>query len=321
MTTFSDVTALNASFLDGLSLLTQQKTARIRQAVSVERVTGERQAFDMIGSASLVEKTQSNQPVPVTETARFRRWMQQKDYWNSERFDGFDQLRQHTDPTGRLAQSWASGAMREWDRCAVAAALDTNYVDKNGSTPVNLPESQIIKNDGEGMTLKKVQEAVRKLRRVSPDRDDPITIFLTSAQEAELLENTIISSNDYHAGKPLMDASLAYFAGAYFHIVDDFLDLASPASGGAADGSTGTFDPILPYREVEDIPIRSCFATLQSGLIMGELMPITTEINPAKEYGIHAQQLQVEMSVGGARAHESKVVRIDCLDTSDMSFG
>ena len=114
---------------------------------------------------------------------------------------------------------------------------------------------------------------------------------------------------------------LPYFAGAYFHIVDDFLDLASPASGGAADGSTGTFDPILPYREVEDIPIRSCFATLQSGLIMGELMPITTEINPAKEYGIHAQQLQVEMSVGGARAHESKVVRIDCLDTSDMSFG
>lgn len=320
MSTFSDVTAINASFLDGLELLTQQKTARLRQAVTVERVTGERQAFDMVGSSSLIEKTQSNVPVPVTETARFRRWMQQRDYWNSERFDGFDQLRQHSDPTGRLAQAWAAGANREWDRCAVSAALETNFVDKNGSTAVNLPESQIIAHNNEGMTLEKVKKAVKRLRRIAPDRDDPITIFLTSEQEDELLNSQIIGSNDYHAGRPLMDNALPYFAGAYFHVIDDFLDLANPTSG-LVDGSTGRFDPILPMRTEDSLPLRSCFAVLRSGLIMGELLPITTEINPAKDYGIHAQQLQVEMSVGGARTHESKVVRLDCVDYSPMEFG
>ncbi len=317
---FSDTTALNVTFLDGLRLLWQQKSSHLRAAVTLQPVSGERQAFDLVGSNSLVQKTSSNVQVPVTETARFRRWMEQKDYWNSERFDGFDTLRQHSDPTGPLAQAWASGANREWDRCAIDAAIGTNYVDKYGNTAVTLPASQTIAHGGTGLTLAKVKQAVKMLRRVSPDRDDPITLFITSEQEDDLLNSPTVTSSDYYEGRRLMDASLPYFAGAHFHVVDDYLDLSQTIGGAAVDGSTGTFDPILPMKDDVGTPVRSCVAILRSGLLMGELLPITSEINPAKDYGINAQQLQVEMSVGGARVHESKVMVIECVDNSPMTF-
>lgn len=317
-----DVHAQNAVFLDGLRLLFNQKTSRLRNTVSVEAVTGERQAIDSLGANRLIQKTARNVTVPVTETARFRRWMEQKDYWNSERFDGFDALRTHTDPLGRLAQAWASGAAREWDRCAVDAALGAAKVDKYGETIVNLPTSQIVPHGGSGLTLQKLKQAVKMLRRVNPDRDDAISVFVTSEQEDELLNSTIVTSSDYNRERPLVDGALPYFMGAYFHTIDDVLNLADPAAGQPVDGSTGTFDPILPLdaTTTPGTPVRRCIAMLQSGVIMGELMPITTEVNPAKEYGIYNQQLQVEMSVGGTREHEFKVVVIECVDNSPTEF-
>lgn len=317
-----EVHAQNAVFLDGLRLLFNQKTSRLRSVVSVEAVSGERQAFDSLGANRLIRKTSRNVTVPVTETARFRRWMEQKDYWNSERFDGFDALRASTDPVGRLSQAWASGAAREWDRCAVDAALGTAKVDKFGETPVSLPSSQVIPHGGTGLTLQKVKQAVKMLRRVNPDRDDAICVLLTSEQEDELLNSAVVTSADYNAHRPLVDASLPYFMGAYFHVIDDVLDLSNPAAGQPVNGSTGTFDPILPLdtTTTPGSPVRQCIAMLKSGVMMGELLPITTEVNPAKEYGIYSQQLQVEMSVGGTREHESKVVVIECIDTSPTEF-
>jgi hypothetical protein len=317
-----EVHAQNAVFLDGLRLLFNQKTSRLRSVVSVEAVSGERQAFDSLGANRLIRKTSRNITVPVTETARFRRWMEQKDYWNSERFDGFDALRTHTDPMGRLAQAWASGAAREWDRCAVDAALGVAKVDKYGDTAVSLPASQVIAHGGTGLTLQKVKQAVKMLRRVNPDRDDPISFFVTSEQEDELLNSAIVTSADYNRERPLVDGALPFFMGAFFHTIDDVLNLSNPVAGQPVNGSTGTFDPILPLdtTATPGTPVRRCIAMLQSGVIMGELLPITTEINPAKEYGIYSQQLQVEMSVGGTREHESKVVVIECVDNSPTEF-
>ncbi len=248
--------------------------------------------------------------------------MEQKDYWNSERFDGFDALRTHTDPMGRLSQAWASGAAREWDRCAVDAALGSAKVDKFGETVVNLPGSQVISHGGTGLTLQKVKQAVKMLRRVNPDRDDPICVLITSEQEDELLNSSVVTSADFNATRPLVDANLPYFMGAFFHVIDDVLDLSTPASGQPVNGASGTFDPILPLdtTTTPGTPVRRCIAMLQSGVMMGELMPITTEVNPAKEYGINSQQLQVEMSVGGTREHESKVVVIECVDNSPTEF-
>ena len=109
--------------------------------------------------------------------------------------------------------------------------------------------------------------------------------------------------------------------GAYFHTVDDVLNLADPrrpmGSLLMARRAPLTADPAPGRHETTPgTPVRRCIAMLQSGVIMGELLPITTEVNPAKEYGIYSQQLQVEMSVGGTREHESKVVVIECVDHS-----
>ena len=191
---------------------------------------------------------------------------------------------------------------------------------KFGDVPVSLPSSQIIPSAGTGMTLGKIKAAVKQLRRVNPDRDDPVCIFMTSEQEDEMLSSPTVASNDYYNGRPLMDATLPYFAGAFFHVADDYLDLSQPIGGAPADGSTGTFDPILELDTSGATPVRRCIAMLKSGLVMGELMPITTEVNDAKEYGINSKQLQVEMSVGGVREHESKVVIIECEDNSPMQF-
>lgn len=321
MTSFAETGAVNAEFMDGLRLLVGQKTSALRNCVTLERVGGERQALDQIGSQRLIQKTGRNVPVPITETARFRRWMEQRDYWNSERFDGFDLLRQKADPTGRLAQSWAASAAREWDRCAIDAALGSALVGKFGDTSVGMPASQIIPHGNTGMTLAKLKQAIKRLRRVNPDRTDSIVVFMTSEQEDELLSSATVSSSEYYAGRPLMDASIPYILGAYVNIIDDYLDLSQPVNGGLPDGSTGQFVPMLPLDVTNPLQrVRTCFAMLKSGVVMGELMPVTTEINEAKTYGINAKQLQVEMSVGGVREHESKVVAIECVDGSPTVF-
>jgi hypothetical protein len=76
--------------------------------------------------------------------------------------------------------------------------MGTNYVDKYGNTAVPLPASQTIAHGGTGLTLAKVKQAVKMLRRVSPDRDDPITLFITSEQEDDLLNSPTVTSSDYY---------------------------------------------------------------------------------------------------------------------------
>ena len=78
--TTAEVHAQNAYFGDGLRLQSEQKTARLRNLVTVEPVVGERQAIDSYSGMSLVRKTARNIKVPVTESLRNRRWLSQVDY-------------------------------------------------------------------------------------------------------------------------------------------------------------------------------------------------------------------------------------------------
>lgn len=325
-----DVNNLNEKIQRTLRGLSMDYKKKFEQWTVMESVSGEKQGFDVPGSINrLHEKKDRYGQVPLSETHGSRRWMTQRDYEGGEPYDGFDRLRRIADPKSWILQAHAAGGNRKWDETWVHAALQPAYVGKNGDIPVGLPASQIIPHNGQGMTSAKLQAAQGHLERICGPDEMPV-VHMTSVARNELINDPIISSIDYNVRKPLVDMTLPMWNGMALNLVNDFLDDQQPVVDRDGDGrpdhdgTSGTFDPILPVEPVNigtpAVPqwmvIRRNVVCVKSSVMIGELLPYTTEIIPGTYRGmsIGTWVLQTAMSVGGTRSHESKVMVIETLE-------
>ena len=60
-------------YRDNVMQLAQQKTSRLRAAISEERVTGESAYFDLIGASAAQKRTTRHGDTPLVETPHTRR--------------------------------------------------------------------------------------------------------------------------------------------------------------------------------------------------------------------------------------------------------
>ena len=66
-------TAFVNQFSANVQLLSQQMGSKLREAVDVETVTGEKAFFEQVGSAAAVLRTSRNADTPLVETPHERR--------------------------------------------------------------------------------------------------------------------------------------------------------------------------------------------------------------------------------------------------------
>lgn len=285
------------NYSNGIRLLSQQMMSKTEQAVTVTSLQGKRVSFDRVGVVGMGEKIGRASQIPLVDTPHDRRWLTNKNYAVRDYVDEFEKLDVLNDPTNAYSQAFAAAAMRRKDKVVIDAALGTAYAGEDGTTAITLAGynggSQIIAAGGTGFTLTKVQEGVEKIRAANAEvPGDTIHVFYTAKHERSFINTTEVKSSDFNRDKVLVNNTLEYFAGCYFHRIED--------------------DPVLGYILPWAANVRSCVMFLKSGVRLNNRKPVYGRVSFADDR--EAWQVMAAQSIGACRDEESKVVRIDVAE-------
>ena len=183
---------------------------------------------------------------------------------------------------------------RALDEVIVDAVRGTSFTGENGSTSVTLPVGQKIVAGGTGLTIAKLIAAKKLLDTADIDGEGRF-IAVTSAQLADLLNTTQVTSTDYNSVKALVQGELETFLGFSFVRVD----------GLRIDGSK-----ILPILTATD---RACVAWQRDQVVLGLGAQPSARITERADKN-YSTQVFYSMSAGATRMQEVGVVEIACFE-------
>ncbi len=280
-------TAFVNQFSANVQMLSQQMGTKLRSAVDVETVTGEKAFFEQVGSAAAVVRTSRNADTPLVETPHERRMVTMADYEYSSLIDDQDKIRMLIDPTSSYGKAAAAAMGRSMDDVIISAALGTAKTGKDGSTSTALPSTQKIVHGSSGLTLAKLLQAKKILDKNDVDPSIPRYIVCGADQIEDLLNNTTITSTDFNTVKALVQGEINQFVGFTF-ITSTRLTTDSNSD-----------------RQV------IAFASDGIKLAVGKEPVARIDERPDKSY---ATQVYYAQTIGATRMEEKKVVEIACTE-------
>lgn len=280
-------TAFVNQFSANVQMLSQQMGTKLRSAVDVESVTGEKAFFEQVGSAAALVRTSRNADTPLVETPHERRMVTMSDYEYASLIDDQDKVRMLIDPTSSYSKAAAAAMGRAMDDVIIAAALGTAKTGKDGSTSTALPSTQKIAHGSSGLTLAKLLQAKKILDKNDVDPSIPRYIVCGADQIEDLLNNTTITSTDFNTVKALVQGEINQFVGFTF-ITSTRLTTDSDSN-------------------------RQVFAFAMDGikLAIGKEPVAKIDERPDKSY---ATQVYYAQTIGATRMEENKVVEIACTE-------
>ena len=280
-------TAFVNQFSANVQMLSQQMGTKLREAVDVESVTGEKAFFEQVGQAAAVLRTSRNADTPLVETPHERRMVTMSDYEYASLIDDQDKVRLLTDPTSTYSKAAAAAMARSMDDVIISAALGTAKTGKDGGTSTVLPAAQKIAHNSSGLTLAKLLNAKKILDKNEVDPSIDRYIVASPDQIEDLLNNTTITSADYNTVKALVQGEINQFLGFTF--------IQSTRLTTDGDGN----------RQV------IAFASDGIKLAVGKEPTAKIDERPDKSY---ATQVYYCQTIGATRMEEAKVVEIACTE-------
>ncbi len=270
-------------YKEGIDHLLQQQDSRLRNAVTIETVSGEVAFFDQLGATAMTQATTRNADTSYTAADYQRRMVALADYDVAELVDKPDRIRQLNDPTNSISQSQAMAANRTFDDIIIAAALGTASTGKlgAGTQTANAPPTGL--NDVDITTV--LMALIKRTMDEDEVPDEDRHIIMPASQYEELLTDTQFQSSDFNTIKALVHGEVGTWMGFEFHRSERL----------ATDGSS-----------------KQCFAWHKSGIVLAigqDTVGRITEM-PGKRY---AMQVFYSLSAGAVRMEENKVVRADLL--------
>lgn len=281
-------TAFVNQFSANVAMLSQQMQTKLRSAVDVETVTGEKAFFEQIGEASAIERTARNADTPLVATPHARRMVTMKDFEYASLIDDQDKVRMLIDPTSSYSKAAAAAMARTMDDVIIAAATGDAKTGKDGGTTTSLPASQKIAHASAGLTLAKLLEAKKKLDANNVDPSIQRFIVCSPEQIEDLLNNTTVTSADFNTVRSLVAGTIDQFVGFTF--------IQSNRLGTDSNGHRKVF----------------AFATDGIKLAIGKEPTAKITERPDKSY---TTQVYYAQTIGCTRMEESKVVEIACSES------
>ena len=282
-------------YSSGINLLAQQLMSETRIAVTETMIRSKKASDDQIGVIRLQPSGTRHADIPSVNTPHKRRWVTAVRRHARDFIDEEDKLQTLNDPTNGYTQAFAAAAAREYDVQVVNGILGTNYVGEEGTTPIELPSTQIIPAGGTGFTLGKLQDAVALLKsNHAIQKGDEIHAFWTSQQEKEFINTTEVKSSDFNRTKVMVEGGVDEFYRVRFHQLNDIED--------TDDGR------MLPY----DGATRQCPLWVKRGVWVGMRKAPYGRVAWLDEK--EAYQVSGGISMGATRKEEKLVVRIDVAE-------
>ncbi len=304
--------AMVKSYSSNVLHLAQQKGSRLRgKGIRIENQKAERAYYDRLGPGELSELVGRSQDTQYVDPDYSRRAVDMRPYARAVLCDKADKIRVIHEPTSQYAMTNAMAAGRKIDDIIIAAALGDAYGDKEGNTPVPLPDSQKLATF-DGTTTTGVPLNIESLIRLrgkfweNESDDEKVYLVVTGRQIENLLNDEKLTNADYASVKALVRGEINDFMGFEF-IRSERLPRAAAATtytvtNGAVGAGTGTLAAATSRR---------CFAYQGSAILLAigeDNFAKITEL-PTKNY---SWQVYFRMDMGATRLEETRVVEMLC---------
>ena len=130
-TTSGYTEAFYNSYTSGYEHVLQEKKPAYMGLVREERIEGENESYDFLGTIELDEKVTRFEDIPIEDMTHNRRWITPSWYRKGIFVDKEDDIALHTDPTGDYIQALAKGAIRKENNIITAAFLQMLLAEKH----------------------------------------------------------------------------------------------------------------------------------------------------------------------------------------------
>ncbi len=279
-----------------VQMMAQQTQSKLREAVRVENVSGERHYFELYGENGDMNQVSNRfEDINPSDTLFERRAVDMLDYDFSQFVDSFDKLKMLIDPTSSIVQAQAAQMNRKVDDIIIASLYADMKTGKTGSGTSSLTETVAINSWAYGTGSGNANLTISKLIEAA----------------AILDENDVAMEDRYLVMDPINHSKLLATAEA---TSSDFITSRSLETG-KVDGLVG-FKFIKSTRlPVDGSGYRRCFAWHKSGMALAIAKEPTFDISQRKDKRGMPWQAYLSLSMAGTRLENDKVVEIKCLAT------
>jgi hypothetical protein len=282
-----------------LALKLQQKQSKLRgRAMEGFHVGKQASPIQYIGAIKMMPPQGRFAPIGRQDADFVRRWVFPVDRDANQLIDSFDKLKTAIEPTSQYSDVAAAAVAREWDDRLIGAAFaDASLgTDSSAFTTETFSTSswQIASTFGSaaasGLTVAKMIEAKRIMRKAQVDVDEESLTWVTNSQgESDLLNQVQVVSTEFSDKPVLQDGKVTRFLG---------------------------FDIVYSERLSSASNVRNNIVAAKSGWYLGIWKD--TENNISQRYDLSGlpYQIYTMMSSGATRLEPGRLLSVLCADTS-----
>jgi hypothetical protein len=281
-----------------LQLKLQQKQSMLRGTVMEGYHVGKQASpVQYIGNIQMKPPQGRFAPIGRQDVDFTRRWVFPVDKDANQLIDTFDKLKTAIEPTSQYSDVAAAAVAREWDDRIIYEAFNTAKTGNDGadftSETFSTSSWQIASTFGStaasGLTVAKMIEAKRTLRKAQVPTDEPKTWVTNSQGESDLLNQVQVVSTEFNDRPVLNDGQVTRFLG---------------------------FDIKYSERLSSSANVRNNMAYVKSGLYLGIWKDTENNVSQRNDLSGLPYQIYTMMSSGATRLEPGRLLSILCADTS-----
>jgi hypothetical protein len=290
-----------------LKLKLQQTQSKLRGRVMEGYHYGKQASpVQYIGAIQMRAPAGRFAPIERQDVDFTRRWVFPVDKEAPQLIDRFDKLKLLMDPTSQYSTVAAAAVAREWDDRIIGAAFATAQIgaDAGGLSSETFNTGSTVTSAGfqipstfgssaaSGLTVAKLIEAKRTLRKAQVDVDNVALTWITNSQgESDLLNQVQVVSTDFSgANRPvLVEGKVTRLMG---------------------------FDIIYSERLLSTSNVRQNIALVPDGAYLGIWEDTYNDISQRKDLSGLPFQLYTSMSSGATRLEPGRLLQVLCADSS-----
>ncbi len=300
------------SYTAGYEHVLQERKPQYQGLVREERIEGENESYDFLGTIELDEKTTRFEDIPIEDMTHNRRWISPKWFRKGIFVDKEDDIALHTDPTGDYIQALAKGVIRR-ENITITNGFFANV--SGGKTPgvdtyvfsetlftAASAIGRVIAHDTQadfsnggvstGLTIEKLILAQEALVLMDNDPDEMFYISVNPKQMSDLLREAETQSIDTNIIRALVAGTVTEYMGFRFVRSNQI----TQGSSNDVDSDTSIFK--VPVWTKEGM----LFARHQSPIFNVDWLPRK-----------QIWQISARVGMSSIRMDEDKVLQIECI--------
>jgi len=287
--------ALVIQFSDMVHVAAQQNKARLRPFVQIKQMSGDKFAYDGIGSVEASEIFGRHQPVVFSDIEHRRRKISRRRFQITLPIDASDVRGMLLNPQSEYAGACVRAMERVFDRIVVEAMFATVYTGRDMDTSVTFATDggTTVTATG-GLTYEKLLEINQKFmdNEVGNDVPEQIILGLSGVEHTMLMKETELISSDFTRQYVVEKGRISQAAGMQIVLF-------------AGDVN----NPILDVNS----SVRDCFAMSTRAMCVGMSKEMGLKIEERSDL-IETTQVQIIFELGAVRTEGILMQKVQTTD-------